>query len=101
MRTLISLAVAAAFAGASPAIAQDANNSAAAAPTTVVDANAVDANAALAAPANAVAPAPEAVPPVMADTATDVPQDHDSGGFPWGVLGVLGLLGLIPRKSRS
>lgn len=101
MRTMISLAIAAAFAGAGPALAQDANNTAAAAPATVVDANAADANAVAVTPANDVAASPEAVPPVMADTSTDVPQEKDSGGFPWGVLGVLGLLGLFPRKTRS
>jgi len=100
MRIMIPVTMAAALAVASPAIAQDSNNMAAEAPTTVVDNNAMDANAAAMMPANDVAMVPEAAPP-MTETYPDVAEDDDGGGFPWGVIGLLGLIGLIPRNRRS
>ena len=101
MRTMIPVMFAAALVAAGPAVAQDTNNTAAAAPTAV-DANAAtptDMNAATPMATNDLAaPAPEVT------TTTDTSQqtsEKRGGGFPWGVLGLLGLIGLIPRKGRS
>jgi MYXO-CTERM domain-containing protein len=103
MRTMIPVLLAAAL-RATPAAAQDANNTAAAAPPTAdvnaaAPAPAADMNAAAPLPANDVAAAPDATTPV--DTAQQpANDDNDSGGFPWGVVGLLGLIGLIPRRRR-
>ena len=98
MRMTVPLIAAAALAASTPALAQDANNTA--------DANAI---APMATDANAVAPvAPDAnaVAPVAEPTTTTddlaapAPAPEKKGGFPWGVIGLLGLIGLIPRKGR-
>ena len=100
MRTMIPVMFAAALVAAGPAVAQDTNNTAAAAPTAV-DANAAtpaDMNAATPMAANDMAPPPEVT--TTADTSEQT-SEKKSGGFPWGVLGLLGLIGLIPRRGRS
>lgn len=102
MRTMIPVMFAAALMAAGPAVAQDTNNTAAAAPTAV-DANAAtptDLNAATPIATNDLAaPAPE-VTTTTADTSQQT-TEKKGGSFPWGVLGLLGLIGLIPRKGRS
>lgn len=97
MRMTVPLIIAATLAAATPALAQDANNTAdanAAAPV------ATDANAAapVATDANVVAPVAEPAAPTVDETAPPPPPEKKS--FPWGVLGLLGLIGLIPRKGR-
>ncbi len=98
MRMTVPLILAAALAAATPALAQDANN------TATVDVNAtapaaVDANATAPAATNDLAVAP--AEPVAADNVTTEPApEKKGGGFPWGVLGLLGLVGLFPRKGR-
>ena len=97
MRMTVPLIIAATLAAATPALAQDANNTAdanAAAPV------ATDANAAapVATDANVVAPVAEPAAPTVDETAPPPPPDKKS--FQWGVLGLLVLIGLIPRKGR-
>jgi hypothetical protein len=98
MRMTVPLILAAALAASTPALAQDANN------TAAVDVNATnvvatDANAVVPPAANDVAAAP--VEPVANDMATTEPApEKKGGGFPWGVLGLLGLIGLFPRRGR-
>jgi len=99
MRITIPLILAAAVAASSPALAQDANN------TAVADTNA---SAPVAPDANATAPAATdmnattttTTEPVATDTTEPAPSPEKKGGFPWGVIGLLGLIGLIPRKAR-
>jgi hypothetical protein len=100
MRMTVPLILAAALAAAAPALAQDANNTAAVdVNATVPDATAVDANATAPLPTNDLAAPP--AEPVATDTATTEPApEKKGGGFPWGVLGLLGLVGLFPRKGR-
>jgi len=103
MRSIYPVMAAAALMAAGPAVAQDTNNAAAAAPVATSDANvaanATDVNAVAPAPGNEVAPAPE---PALTDSDTSQqPAEKNSGGFPWGVLGLVGLLGLIPRRNRG
>jgi hypothetical protein len=100
MRMTVPLILAAALAAATPALAQDANNTAAVdVNATVPDATAVDANAAAPVATNDLAVAP--AEPVATDVATTEPApEKKGGGFPWGVLGLLGLVGLFPRKGR-
>jgi len=98
---MIPVMFAAALVAAGPAVAQDTNNTAAAAPTAV-DANAAtptDMNAATPMATNDLAaPAPEVTTTTVTSQQT---SEKKGGGFPWGVLGLLGLIGLIPRKGRS
>jgi len=99
MRMTVPLIAAAALAASTPALAQDANNTAdanAAAPAATTDANAV---APVAPDANAVAPVAEPAP-TTDETVAPAPEPEKKGGFPWGVIGLLGLIGLIPRKGR-
>ena len=99
MRMTVPLILAASLAAATPALAQDANNTAAVdMNATVPDATAVDANATAPAATNDLAVAP--TEPVATDMATTEPAPEKKGGFPWGVLGLLGLVGLFPRKAR-
>jgi hypothetical protein len=72
-------------------------------------ANAADANATMAMPADntmmagndmAAAPAPvttEAPEPAPAPA----PARKSGGGFPWGAIGLVGLIGLLGRKRRD
>jgi|SRR6478672_4595464 hypothetical protein len=98
MRMTVPLILAAALAAATPALAQDANNTADAnmAAPMATDANAV---APVATDANATVPVAEPAAPAVDETTAPAPEEK-KGGFPWGVLGVLGLIGLIPRKGR-
>jgi len=97
MRMTVPLIVAATLAASTPALAQDANNTAdvnATAPAPVAD---VNATAPVATNDLAAAPAE----PVATDTTTaPAPEPEKKGGFPWGVIGLLGLIGLIPRRGR-
>ena len=102
MRMTTPLMIAVALAVSGPALAQDANNTAAAAAPAANEAaaaNVADANAMTAVPANEVAAAP-AAEPAATDTNAVTPPEKSKNGFPWGVLGLIGLLGLIPRRSR-
>ena len=96
MRMTVPLILAAALAAATPALAQDANNTADAnmAAPMATDANAV---APVATDANATVPVAEPAAPAVDETTA---PEEKKGGFPWGVLGLLGLIGLIPRKGR-
>jgi len=101
MRMTVPLMLAAALAASSPALAQDANNTASADVNAadVAAMNATDANAMAPVATNDVAAAP-AAEPAATDTYQEAPAEKKSGGFPWGVLGLLGLIGLMPRKGR-
>jgi hypothetical protein len=98
MRMTVPLILAAALAAATPAFAQDANNTADAnmAAPMATDANAV---APVAPDANAAVPVAEPAAPAVDETTAPAPEET-KGGFPRGVLGLLGLIGLIPRKGR-
>lgn len=104
MRAIFRVMAAAALVAAGPAVAQDTNNTAAAAPAAPADtnvaANATDLNATAPVAANEAAPATDTTA-TDADTQTSQTTEKSSGGFPWGVLGLVGLLGLIPRRNRG
>ena len=102
-------AAAALFAMSSAVIAQEntanAVNTADPALNTTADPLANDANVITTDPlVNDPMMAPPATDPLATDpllNETDVDDDDDDGGFPWGLLGLLGLAGLLGTRRRD
>ena len=99
MRMVKTLALATAIMFAtSPAIAQNATESANAADVTAT--NAIDANTTATTDLNVTA-VPQTTTTETPTTETAPAAAPTEKGFPWGVVGLLGLLGLIPRMRRG
>lgn len=97
-----SLMIAAALTAATPALAQNMDNSANAADTavsttTTTTNETVTTDPAMTAPANDMAAVPVASDQPL-DAPYDAPPPPPKRSFPWGVLGLLGLVGLLGRK---
>ena len=96
MRNVTCFLLAAALASA-PAMAQN----------EPAPANAVDANATMAMPADNMMMAGNdmvaAPAPVTTETTepASAPARKSGGGFPWGAVGLVGLIGLLGRKRRD